>query len=129
MKRPDWCNSRRGSTPKYWKKHIGEMYNWLIVIDIDWKKDKYRPKKKTATTLCWCLCGELCWIPLYSVKSGKKVSCGCKKRFARTHGLSKTKTYIVWYNMIGRCKYKTHKSYHNYGGRGISVCEEWKDFF
>lgn len=45
-----------------------------------------------------------------------------------THGMTKTATYSSWVAMISRCKYPTNDRYKNYGGRGISVCEEWKDF-
>jgi hypothetical protein len=44
------------------------------------------------------------------------------------HGMSYTKIYGVWHGMNGRCHYPKHKHYKNYGGRGISVCEEWKEF-
>ena len=36
---------------------------------------------------------------------------------------------IVWAGMIGRCYYKSNKYYHRYRGRGISVCEEWRNSF
>ena len=48
---------------------------------------------------------------------------------SKTHGESKTRLYRVWKGMRERCQNPNHESYHNYGGRGISVCEEWeKDF-
>ena len=37
-------------------------------------------------------------------------------------------TYICWWSMRQRCEYERHKSYARYGGRGIRVCDEWKDF-
>lgn len=36
--------------------------------------------------------------------------------------------YTVWSGMLSRCRNKNHKQYKDYGGRGITVCEEWKDF-
>ena len=44
------------------------------------------------------------------------------------HGMTGTKEYAVWNSMCTRCRCKTHKFYHRYGGRGITVCERWKTF-
>lgn len=38
------------------------------------------------------------------------------------------KIYTTWVNMRQRCFNQNHAEYHNYGGRGISICEEWEDF-
>lgn len=64
---------------------------------------------------------------------GKSQSCGCltrevtAKRNAR-HGHTKTSIYWTWADMIGRCTNSRHKRWADYGGRGITVCERWKDF-
>lgn len=66
-------------------------------------------------------------------------SCGCKTneilRAARTvHGHSKgrggygTPTYSSWHSMHDRCKRPSHKSYADYGGRGITICDRWESF-
>ncbi len=44
------------------------------------------------------------------------------------HGYSKTPTYYSWQNMIARCTNPNASNYNNYGGRGITVCNEWMDF-
>lgn len=46
-----------------------------------------------------------------------------------THGMSEMPLYNVWRGMRSRCFLKTSKSYKNYGGRGIKVCDEWKENF
>ena len=45
------------------------------------------------------------------------------------HGLSHTKLHRVWWGMIERCYHEDHKSFSDYGGRGITVCEEWRNSF
>lgn len=64
-------------------------------------------------------------------------SCGCIRKengkeffhnFNITHGESRTRIYTIWGNMINRTSNKKNKDYKNYGGRGITVCEEWKDY-
>jgi hypothetical protein len=46
----------------------------------------------------------------------------------RTNSTANRKLRTRWYHMISRCEKPSHKDYANYGGRGISVCEEWHDF-
>ena len=48
---------------------------------------------------------------------------------AKSHGYSKTRLYRTWCNMKGRCYRKSMKRYERYGGRGIVVCDEWKNSF
>lgn len=47
----------------------------------------------------------------------------------RTHGLSKTRTYRIWRDMINRCHYEKYPERHLYGGRGIIVCDRWRKSF
>lgn len=54
------------------------------------------------------------------------------RRTYTKHGMSRTRIYGLWRHMIDRCTRNTHRSFHNYGGRGITVCERWLtsfDFF
>lgn len=50
-----------------------------------------------------------------------------KPHFNTTHGLSQTRIYDVWKQMLRRCYNPNCKDFKNYGGRGISVCDEWLD--
>ena len=78
---------------------------------------------------CKCDCGEEKTILTNSLQRGLTTSCGCNKLV--THGESrrgnKTTEYVAWSSMIGRCHNKNKKEYYNYGGRGIIVCDEWRE--
>lgn len=65
---------------------------------------------------------------------GVRASCGCKRGDSvasrlRTHGMSQHPARNVWASMIGRCSNPKHPAWHNYGGRGILVCERWRNSF
>jgi hypothetical protein len=69
-----------------------------------------------------------------SLRSGKSQSCGCAVReiSVRTntvHGMSYTAEHRLWSSMKERCYNPRRKDYVNYGGRGITVCERWRDSF
>lgn len=81
--------------------------------------------------LCSCLCGNTHVVKAADLRNTK--SCGCLRReFSRdqhtTHGLTKSKSYQAWRKAISRCTREKDAAYHNYGGRGISVCERWNRF-
>lgn len=80
-----------------------------------------------------CICGVEKVQDYYNVLSGKIISCGCAvvdANFKRRRKTEKsTPEYTCWYDMIRRCHSETSTSYHHYGGRGIYVCERWRDSF
>src|SRR5579859_2679583 len=81
-----------------------------------------------------CDCGKEKEIVISDFKSHKLVSCGCLKserirKFAFKHGMSKNcPEYKIWRKIKERCDRPQDKSYKNYGGRGIKISEEWRDF-
>lgn len=83
------------------------------------------------TWLCGCDCGNECIVSGDSLKSGKTRSCGCirKEGNQTTHGMSYTKLYNSYRAMKERCHLPSHVAYKNYGGRGITVCEVWRNSF
>lgn len=86
--------------------------------------------------MCKCDCGNIVVTRLVNFRNGITKSCGCLTLKqseinigAKTHGLSGHPLYTVWSNMIGRCYDTKVKSYHSYGGIGITVCDEWRNDF
>lgn len=80
------------------------------------------------------LCGNLFNARICDVKAKKTVSCGCYrsdslKIAATTHGLRDNKLYGTWLNMKARCYNSRRQDYVLYGGRGIGICESWRDDF
>jgi hypothetical protein len=90
---------------------------------------------KTGFTrwVCRCDCGNEISTYTNGLRSGHAKSCGCINKEQQrdrhlTHGMSATKLYKAWVGMIGRCENKSNSAYKNYGGRGIKVCDRWKNF-
>jgi hypothetical protein len=52
-----------------------------------------------------------------------------KHRGNKTHGMSRTRIYRIWSGMKGRCCRPSSSGYNDYGGRGITICDEWKNDF
>lgn len=116
------------------KQEAGNRYGRLIVLS------RAGSSGSKAAWLCRCDCGTELVVTGDSLRSRSRTSCGCwrsknaKDRFTK-HGHSngggikrESKTYRSWQEMWARCTRSNHTSYENYGGRGISVCEEWRDF-
>lgn len=90
--------------------------------------------------VCICDCGNTVTVQAQNLKNGHTKSCGCyyvEKEKNRTnennpyykHGKTKTRLYEIWRGMKKRCYLNSHMYYKNYGGRGITICEEWKNNF
>lgn len=104
----------------------GERFGKLSVI-----KRSDESKRGEIRWLCRCDCGAVRSYPGSELRTGRTVSCGCKKKIeppSKTHGESKTKLYNVWKTMRRRCYAKTSNRYSYYGGRGISVCDDWAKY-
>lgn len=84
--------------------------------------------------LCQCLCGNRLIIGCRSLSSGNTKSCGCLKReraveCSTTHGKVSAPEYNSWRGAVQRCTNPKCSIYYKYGGRGIDICEQWKDSF
>jgi hypothetical protein len=106
---------------------VGDKIGRLTVIEIipgTRKKHEKRINKKVKSK---CDCGAITVNYYHHVKIGHSKSCGCLN--GEYHGLKKTQEYNSWCAMKQRCYNKNTKSYKNYGGRGITVCEKWRISF
>ena len=71
-------------------------------------------------------CGTEFKTMLHNVKRGTTKSCGC---YTKKHGLKNTRLYSIWCSMKKRTLNPKNKHHINYGGRGITICDEWKNDF
>lgn len=111
------------------KDLTGLVFGYLTVIS-----RAANTKSGEARWNCLCTCGKQKVICGYNLRNGITKSCGClvsekTSEFNTTHGMSKTRIYRTYKHMKERCYSKTDKRYSEYGGRGISVCDEWKNDF
>lgn len=104
----------------------GQRYERLVVVE---RAPNRSDRDTNARWLCQCDCGNTSIAYGQDLQRGKVKSCGClnAERIKR-HGKATSYVYGVWKQMIQRCENPKNPAYHNYGGRGISVCEEWHDF-
>lgn len=83
--------------------------------------------------ICRCECGSEKAVLEGNMKTGKTVSCGCFRTESQalriTHGKSKSREYKTWSHVIDRCVNPNSKNYIHYGGRGIAMCERWRNSF
>jgi hypothetical protein len=84
--------------------------------------------KKTRFALFLCGCGNVKELRVAAVKYSGVVSCGCSVGW-KTNGASKHPLYQTWSNMKQRCYNPKIPRYKNYGARGITVCDRWRDSF
>lgn len=87
--------------------------------------------------VCKCDCGNMKTVRSDSLLCGAIKSCGCIKRKQdgvnltknHRHKMSGTRIYSEWQGMKGRCYNKGSARYADWGGRGIEVCEQWRNSF
>lgn len=87
--------------------------------------------------ICQCDCGAVVTTATSSLTTGNTKSCGCQRVDSsrlnglnnKTHGMTGTPEYKAWQSMKDRCENTSNQNYSNYGGRGITVCDRWRDSF
>lgn len=102
----------------------GKLFGRLEVIDYAGKDGREHYWR------CECICGEVVDVLRGNLFQGITKSCGCLHTEVaggvETHGeAQKTIEYKTWNSMKSRCFNQVHPSYKDYGGRGITVCDEW----
>lgn len=109
----------------------GQRFGKLTVLE------RTENRGRDTMWLCICDCGNKIATTPSSLKSGHTKSCGCfrssilaKQGYNNaTHGMKKTLLYKTWGSIKNRCLNPKTPSYPNYGGRGITICDEWKNDF
>lgn len=100
----------------------GMKFGRLTVIE--------RAENKNACWRCKCDCGNEVVVNGDNLRSQHTLSCGClQKERTTTHDLTHTKIYSTWDGIKQRCLNPNHQAYKHYGGRGITICAEWRDDF
>lgn len=107
--------------------HKDTRWTFLYYTESHYKMPSGKPERKGAFI---CECGNLADLQLRHVRSGQSKSCGCLQKeyydSQTLHGLYNHDLFPVWTDMMQRCYNENRKSYKNYGGRGIKVCERWR---
>ena len=106
----------------------GKRFGRLVAIE------KVCNKGKKVVWKCKCDCGNIVNVLTTNLTCGKTKSCGCFKfesfiKRSTTHNQRHTKLYEVWKSIKQRCFNPQNRDYKNYGGRGISMSEDWKNNF
>lgn len=112
----------------------GKVIGRLTVISRSYAKGLPAWKITQPQWKCLCSCGKKVVVHGRYLRDGDTQSCGCiEKELLRnrntTHGLSKIPEYAIWNGMKNRCYNENVYKYSDYGGRGIEVCERWKNSF
>jgi len=107
--------------------YVGMKFGRLTIV-----KPLGRGENRIKRSLCQCECGNTVVKATIDVVRGHVKSCGClarevKARRSYKHGLKGERIYACWLAMHSRCEKPQNRSYKNYGGRGIRVCNEWSD--
>lgn len=111
---------------KSFKKDLtGQRFGRLTVLEF------VPDERPNSSWLCKCDCGKTKIVNSKHFYNSNTQSCGCLKckyvKRRTKHNLTKTRIYRTWDSMLQRC-YNSHcVSYQDYGKRGISVCDEWKE--
>jgi hypothetical protein len=111
------------SMPKFIDRS-GFKYGRLTVL-----KRVGTDKLKKPLWECKCDCGKVTHVNSTSLQTGNTTSCGCalKEAITKHNGTGKG-SYNTWRAMVRRCTNPKDKDYQRYGGKGVTVCQEWLDY-
>lgn len=104
---------------------IGNRYGDLTVL-----KEAGQDRYNHYCSLVRCKCGKEYIVPDTELIKGRRTMCfSCLHKTKIQHGKTGERLFIVWQSMKERCYNKKNKNYRHYGGRGIDVCDAWKNSF
>lgn len=108
-------------------KYNGKQFGFLTVLGSTRKNNR-------THYVCKCVCGATVTKISNNVVRGAVKSCGCKSSELKatastTHGMNGTRIYRTYRDMLQRCFNPNNTRYKDYGGRGITVCDEWRNDF
>lgn len=103
---------------------VGNKYGYLTVID-----RVNNARSGHSRWLYKCICGNMVEVLKNNLKNGNVKSCGCmhgklSSDSHKSHGYSYSRLYRIYYSMRARCYNPNHRAYEEYGGRGITICDE-----
>lgn len=106
----------------------GRRFGRLVVSGFD--ENRLIGSQSKRFWKCVCDCGNLSSVSHGALQSGHTMSCGCLQLdHVYKHGKHATKEHLAWRHMKNRCTNPKNISYHNYGGRGITVHDSWVNSF
>lgn len=108
---------------------VGQKFGMLTVL-----RENGRSCNRSIMWECICDCGKKVTIDGVSLRNRHTKSCGCYKKIKKAemfdnHSILHKRIYQVWASMKDRCSNPNSQNYKWYGGKGIIVCEEWKNSF
>lgn len=112
------------------KDLTGQTFGRLVAIGLN----PERTSNGSARWNCLCACGKQVVVIGQELRKKSTTSCGCLRAenygvYSITHGMAHSKEYKAWDAARYRCFNPHAHGFHNYGGRGISMCEEWRSSF
>jgi hypothetical protein len=103
-----------------WDDISGQRFGNLIALEYNGTVGKH------ASWICVCDCGNETIVTATNLKTGNTTSCGCNWiALMTTHGQTHTRIHNIWGLIKQRCFNPNDPNYHNYGGRGIIICDRW----
>ena len=117
------------------EEKINEVQKLILIEDLGMMYPTEKSKSKYRFGIYKCgFCGNEFKAQVQHINSGATKSCGCynkrrTKEVNTKHGLIETRLYRIWASMKKRTLNPKNKRYNDYGGRGITICEEWKNDF